>query len=118
MVFFINEVKYFKDLLKKFEMDKCKTISTPISTSCHLDQDPARKYVDQTKYRGLISSLLYLTTSRPYIMFVVCMCVRFQSAPNESHFNVAKRISEVLIRNQRSWLMVSMQCISKLNWFF
>jgi len=79
--FFINQAKYNKDLLKKSEMDQCKPINTPISTSCHLDQDPAGKPVDQTKYTGLISSLLYLTASRPNIMFVVCMCDKFQSAP-------------------------------------
>ena len=79
----INQAKYCKDLLRKFEMDKCKSISTPISTSCHLDQNPARKFIDQTKYRGLIGSLLCLTASRPDIMFVICMCARFQSAPKE-----------------------------------
>jgi len=77
-------------------MDQCKAINTPISTSCHLDQDPVGKPVNQTKYRGLIGSLLYLIASRPYIMFVVCMCVRFKSASKESHLNVAKRIKKYL----------------------
>jgi len=77
-------------------MDKCKPISTPFSTSCHLDHDEAGISVDETKYRGLIGSLLYLTASRPDIMFAVCMCVRFQSAPKESQFNAAKRIMKYL----------------------
>jgi len=77
-------------------MDKCKSISKPFSTSCHLDHDVARNPIDETKYRGLIGSLLYLTASRPNIMFVVCMCARFQSAPKESHFNAAKRIMKYL----------------------
>jgi len=76
-------------------MDQCKAISTHISTSCHLDQHPFGKPVDQTKYRGLIGSLLYLTVSRLDIMIIVCMCARFQSAPKESHFN-AKRILKYL----------------------
>jgi len=60
--------------VRKFEMDQCKAISTPISTSCHLDQNPVGKPVDQTKYRGSIGSLLYLTASRPDIMFLyVCV---------------------------------------------
>ena len=54
------------------------------------------KPVDQTRYRGLIGSLFYLTASRPDIMFVICMCVRFQSAPKESHLNAAKRIQKYL----------------------
>jgi len=71
-------------------------IRTPISTSCHLDQDPAGKSVDQTKYRGLTGSLLYLIVSIPDIMFFVCTCVKFQSSPKELHFNVAKRILKYL----------------------
>jgi len=82
---FINQAKYCKELLKKFDMDQCKAISTPISTSCQLDQDCAGKSVDQSKYRGLIGSLSYLTASRPGIMFVVCLCARYQSDPKEPH---------------------------------
>ena len=93
---FLNQAKYSKDLLRKFEMDKCKPINTPFSTSCHLDHDEAGILVDETKYRELIRSLLYLTTSRPEIMFAVCMCARFQSAPKESHFNAAERILKYL----------------------
>ena len=77
-------------------MDKCKEASTSISTSCYLDLDEKGVSVDQTKYRGLIGSLLYLTTSHPDIMFSVCMCVRFQSNPKESHFKVGKRILKYL----------------------
>ena len=61
---FLNQAKYCKDLLRKFEMDKCKSISTPFSTSCHLDHDMVGNPVDETKYRGLIRPLLYLTASR------------------------------------------------------
>jgi len=93
---FINQAKYCKELLRKFEMDQCKAISTPISTSCKLHQDYAGKSVDQSKYRGLIGYLLYLTASRPAIMFVVCLCARYQSDPKESHYNVAKRIWKYL----------------------
>ncbi|XP_068483125.1 uncharacterized mitochondrial protein AtMg00810-like [Phaseolus vulgaris] len=104
---FINQVKYYKDLLKKFKMDQRKAINTPISTSCHLDQDPARKPVDQTRYRGLIGSLLYLTTSRPDIMLVVCMCARFQYAPKESHLNAAKRIMKYLQGTKEAGLWIT-----------
>jgi len=57
-----------------------------------MDANVAGKGVDQTKYRGLIGSLLYLTTSRLNIMFVVCLCARFQANPKESHLKAAKRI--------------------------
>jgi len=71
---FLSQSKYCKDILKKFEMESCKKASTPMPSSCYMDADAAGKSVDQTKYRGLIGSLLYLTASRPDIMFAVSMC--------------------------------------------
>jgi len=61
-----------------------------------MDDDAVGKNVDQTKYRGLIGSLLYLTASGPDIMFVVCLCARYQANPKESHFKAAKRIMKYL----------------------
>ena len=60
---FINQVKYVKDLLKKFGLEGCKKISTPMATSTKLDADEAGKAVDQKTYRGMIGSLLYLTAN-------------------------------------------------------
>ena len=77
-------------------MESCKTATTPMSTNCYLSANEARIAVDQTKYRWLIGSLLYLTASRPDIIFVVCLCARFQSSPRESHLKVAKRILKYL----------------------
>ena len=91
---FLCQSKYCKEILKKFEMESCKESNTP--SSCYMDADAAGKGVDQTKYRGLIGSLLYLTTSRPDIMFVVCLCARYQANPKESHFKAAKRILKYL----------------------
>jgi hypothetical protein len=73
-------------------MDDCKTIKTPMPTYGHLDLDEGGKPVDQKLYRSMIGSLLYLTTSRPDIMFSVCMCARFQANPKESHLSALKRI--------------------------
>jgi len=61
-----------------------------------LDLDEKETSVDQTKYKGLIGSLLYLTASRPDIMFSVRLYARFQSNPKESHFTTAKRILKYL----------------------
>ena len=52
--------------------------------------------VDQTLYRSMIGSLLYLTASRPDIMFSVCMCARFQANPKEAHLIAIKRILRYL----------------------
>ncbi|MCR2847933.1 hypothetical protein KN825_15245, partial [Weizmannia coagulans] len=83
---FINQSKYIKDL-KKYDMEGAKAKTTPMGSSIKLDKDEIGKEVDQKKYRGMIGSLLYLTASRPDIMYSVCLCARFQACPKESHLN-------------------------------
>jgi len=92
----LNQSKYCFDLLKKFKMEDCKEAATSIATNYLMDAYEAVQPVDSTKYRGLIGSLLYLTTSRPDIQFGVCLYARFQTNPKESHFKVAKRILKYL----------------------
>ena len=65
-------------------------------TNGHLDLDEGGNMVDQTIYRSMIGSLLYLTTSRLDIMFSVCMCARFQVNPKEAHLVAVKRILRYL----------------------
>jgi len=93
---FLCQSKYCKEILNKFEMESCKEASTLMPSSCYMDADATGKNVDRTKYRGLIGSLLYLTASRPDIMFAVCLCARYQPNPKESHFKAAKRILKYL----------------------
>lgn len=93
---FINQIKYILDMLKMFEMNDIKPMNTPMSTSIKLDKDDQGISVDITKYRGMIRFLLYLTASRPDIMFRVCLCARFQSNPKKSHLKVVKRIFRYL----------------------
>ena len=93
---FICQEKYTKDLLKRFKMDDCKPIKTPMASNGHLDLDEGGNPIDQTLYRSMIGSLLYLTASRPDIMFSVCMCARFQANPKESHLSAVKRILRYL----------------------
>ncbi|GJT53409.1 hypothetical protein Tco_0988463 [Tanacetum coccineum] len=67
-------------------------MKTPMSSDTKLTKDKECELVDSTKYRGMIGSLLYLTTSRPDIMFSVCLCARFQEAPKTSHLEAVKCI--------------------------
>ncbi|GJV10906.1 hypothetical protein Tco_1352447 [Tanacetum coccineum] len=67
-------------------------MKTPMSSDTKLTKDKECKLVDSTKYRGMIGSLLYLTATRPDIMFSVCLYARFQEAPKTSHLEVVKRI--------------------------
>ncbi|GJU29755.1 RNA-directed DNA polymerase, eukaryota [Tanacetum coccineum] len=89
---FFNQSKYIKEMLKKFGLEDSKPIKTPMSTETKLTRDEESESVDNTKYRGMIGSLLYLTASRPDIMFSVCLCARFQEDPKTSHLEAVKRI--------------------------
>ena len=93
---FINQAKYTKELIKRFGLESAKTSKTPMATTTKLDKDEQGTSVDIKLYRSMIGSLLYLTASRPDIMFCVCLCARFQSCPKESHLVAVKRIIRYL----------------------
>ncbi|KAK6122665.1 hypothetical protein DH2020_043593 [Rehmannia glutinosa] len=93
---YISQSKYTKELLKKFGIEEGITVSTPMATNVKIDKDEKAKPVDESKYRGMIGSLLYLTASRPNILHAVCLCARFQSNPKESHMSAVKRIFRYL----------------------
>jgi len=65
---FISQTKYIREILKRIGMEDCKTVPTPMKTSCKLRKDDDSKSTDQRKYRSMIGSLLYVTTSRPNVM--------------------------------------------------
>ncbi|GJR55976.1 retrovirus-related pol polyprotein from transposon TNT 1-94 [Tanacetum coccineum] len=89
---FFNQSKYVKEMLKKFGLEDSKPIKTPMSSETKLTRNEDGEPIDDTKYRGMIGSLLYLTASRPDIMFSVCLCVRFQEAQKTSRLEAVKRI--------------------------
>ncbi|KAK6125842.1 hypothetical protein DH2020_040410 [Rehmannia glutinosa] len=93
---FISQSKYTKELLKKFGIEEGRTVSTPMATNVKIDKDEKGKSVDESKYRGMIGSLIYLTASRPDILHTVCLCAHFQSNPKESHMSAVKRIFRYL----------------------
>ena len=72
-------------MLKRFRMEYCKPVITPMKTSCKLSKDDDSKYTDQRKYKSMIGSLLYVTTSRLDVMQKVGQVARFQEATKESH---------------------------------
>ncbi|GJY68170.1 putative ribonuclease H-like domain-containing protein [Tanacetum coccineum] len=93
---FISQDKYVDEILKKFGFSTVKTASTPMETSKPLMKDENAEDVDVHLYRSMIGSLMYLTSSRPDIMFVVCACARFQVTPKVSHLHAMKRIFRYL----------------------
>ncbi|GJW70905.1 hypothetical protein Tco_0127822 [Tanacetum coccineum] len=93
---FISQDKYVGEILKQFGFSSIRTVSTPIETNKALTKDEDGEDVDIHLYRSMIGSLMYLTSSRPDIMFLVCACSRFQVLPNVSHLNAVKRIFRYL----------------------
>ncbi|KAI3669359.1 hypothetical protein L6452_40592 [Arctium lappa] len=93
---FINQSKYILDILRMYKMENCKSIGTPMAPGTKIHTDPSGKSVDVRTYRGMIGSLMYLTSSRPDIMFSTCLCSRYQAAPKESHLAAVRRIFRYL----------------------
>ncbi|GJS78466.1 putative ribonuclease H-like domain-containing protein [Tanacetum coccineum] len=93
---FISQDKYVADMLKKFDLASVKTAITPMETKMALTKDEESADVDVHLYRSMIGSLMYLTASRPDIMFDVCACSRFQVNLKVSHLIVVKRIFKYL----------------------
>ncbi|GJS81828.1 putative ribonuclease H-like domain-containing protein [Tanacetum coccineum] len=93
---FISQDKYVAKILKKFNFATVKTTSTLIETNKELVKDEEAKVVDVHLYSSMIGSLMYLTASRPDIMFAICACARFQATLKMSHLHAVKRIFRYL----------------------
>ncbi|GJT94328.1 putative ribonuclease H-like domain-containing protein, partial [Tanacetum coccineum] len=93
---FINQAKYALETLKKYGMDLSDPVDTPMVDRLKLDEDLLGIPVDQTRFRGMVGSLMYLTASRPDLVFVVCMCARYQAKPTKKHLEAIKRVFRYL----------------------
>nr|GEV64367.1 putative ribonuclease H-like domain-containing protein [Tanacetum cinerariifolium] len=93
---FISHDKYVSKVLRKFSLTDSKSASTSIDTEKPLLKDPDGEDVDVHIYRSMIGSLMYLTSSRPDIMFFVCACARFHVTLKVSHLHIVKRIFRYL----------------------
>nr|GEZ43332.1 hypothetical protein [Tanacetum cinerariifolium] len=93
---FISQDKYVNENLYKFGFSDVKKASTPMETHKTLLKNEKVEDVDEHLYRSTIRSLMYLTSSRPDIMFAVCTCERVQVNPKISHLHVVKRIFRYL----------------------
>ncbi|GJX70459.1 retrovirus-related pol polyprotein from transposon TNT 1-94 [Tanacetum coccineum] len=92
----ICQEQYTRNLLKKYEIFDSSLVKTPMVPPNNLGHDLAGKSVNETSYRGMIESLMYLTTTRPDIEFSTVLCTRYQSNPKESHLIAGKRILKCL----------------------
>ncbi|GKE09723.1 putative ribonuclease H-like domain-containing protein, partial [Tanacetum coccineum] len=93
---FISQDKYVKDMLTKFDMESVRTATTPYEAAKTKLKDETDPPVNVHLYRSMIGSLMYLTASRPDIMFAVSACSRHQVTPLTSHLNAVKKIFKYL----------------------
>nr|GEZ52644.1 retrovirus-related Pol polyprotein from transposon TNT 1-94 [Tanacetum cinerariifolium] len=108
----INQSKFALEILKKFRMDSCNPVDTPMVDRLKLDKDPLGIPVDQTRFRSMVGFLMYLTASRPDLVFFVCMCAREQveSAVVELYFvttdyQLADTFTKALPRERLEFLL-------------
>ena len=94
--YFLCQKRYTWKLLNKFAMENSKPVSTPFVVGEKLQKEDGTPKIDGKTYRSLIGSLLYLTATRPDIVFAVNYLSRFMQSPSEMHFKVAKRILRYL----------------------
>nr|GEZ21582.1 hypothetical protein [Tanacetum cinerariifolium] len=93
---FLSQDKYVGDILKKFGYTDVRSLNTPMDNENPWGKDGTGKDVDLHLYRSMIGSLMYLTASRPDIMFAVCACATHQVTPKECHLHAVKRIFRYL----------------------
>nr|GEU78657.1 retrovirus-related Pol polyprotein from transposon TNT 1-94 [Tanacetum cinerariifolium] len=93
---FISQDKYVAEILKKYEFTKIKNARKPMETQKPLLKDKDDEEIDVHMYRSMIGSLMYVISSRPDIMFVVCVCARYQVNPKVSHLHAVKRMFKYL----------------------
>nr|GFC51603.1 uncharacterized mitochondrial protein AtMg00810-like [Tanacetum cinerariifolium] len=84
------------EILKKYGMESCDPVGTPMEIKDKIDLDQNGTPLDATKYHRMIGALMYLTSSRPYIVHATCLCARYQAKPIEKHLKEVKRIFRYL----------------------
>ncbi|GJT69056.1 retrovirus-related pol polyprotein from transposon TNT 1-94 [Tanacetum coccineum] len=93
---FINQSKYASEIVKKYGLLTIDSVDTPLVEKSKLDEDLQGKQVDATLYCGMIGSLTYLTSSRPDLIYAVCLCARYQEKTIKKHLQSVKWIFQYL----------------------
>ena len=89
---FLSQKKYAIDVLKRFKLESCKEVATPLAQNERISKNDGEKLEDPSVFRSLVGSLLYLTATRPDLMFPAGLLSRFMSSPSSVHMGVAKRV--------------------------
>lgn len=93
---FISQKKYVMEVLRRFGMEHCNSVQNPIVPGFKIDKDENGTEVDSPFYKQLVGSMMYLTTTRPDIMYAVNLISRYMSKPTVLHLSAAKRVLRYL----------------------
>lgn len=93
---FICQKKYVREILKRFRMEECKSVATPMAQKDKLSKRDSSAPADNAFYRSLVGCLMYLTATRPDILFPVSILSRFMHCASEAHMIAAKRVLRYL----------------------
>lgn len=89
---FISQKRYAEESLKLFQMHQCKSVTTPMNVGEKLQIDDGTGNADSRSYRSMIGRLLYLTHTRPDIIYTVNLLSRFVNKPSRMHMGAVKHL--------------------------
>eukprot|EP00253_Pinus_taeda_P004978 PITA_04978 len=111
---FISQAKYVNEVLGRFNMQECKAAITPTVMGLKLSKEDSSKDFDPSLYKSIVGSLMYLTATRPDIMFVVSLISRFMERRKEAHWQAAKRILRYIKGTKRLGILYTTSECSNL----
>eukprot|EP00253_Pinus_taeda_P024667 PITA_24667 len=111
---FISQAKYLNEVLGRFNMQECKAAITPTVMGLKLSKEDNNKDFDPSLYKSIVGSLMYLTATRPHIMFAVSLIFRFMERPKEAHWQAAQRIQRYVKGTKRFGILYTVSECSDL----
>jgi len=111
---FISQARYVNEVLGRFNMQECKAAITPTVMGLKLSKENISKDFDPSLYKSIVGNLMYLTRTRPDIMFAVSLISRFMDRPKEAHWQVAKRILRYVKGTKRFGILYTVSECSDL----
>ena len=89
---YMSQKKYAQEILERFGMENSNPTKTLMVPGCKLTKDEGGIKVDSTQYKQIIGSLMYLTVTRPDLMYVMSLVSRYMEKPTQVHMMAIRRI--------------------------
>ena len=105
---FVSQKKYVREILNRFKMQNCNSTNIPVEFGLKLNKAGRGAKVDSTLYKQIVGSLMYLTATRPDVMYAISLVNRYTESPTELHLLATKRILRYLLRAYLDWLKSSL----------